>query len=171
MNEYVVPDSTGDPLRAWRTWFVVPKNRTSGELRLRSFVYSRVWEIGEPQEASCNLENHTHTTTPDENCSCGLYGVTDKTRLDRYYRDRYSNSGTWLEIYRVRGEVALWGKVFPGEYGYRAQYAYPVHIEVPARIKGRERLLSAKEVAASLEHYGCTTEVTDDELDLRGRGY
>lgn len=167
MHDYTVPDSIGDPIRAWRTWYVVPEDKTSGELRLRSFVYARLWKIGEAVEATCNAERHTDSETPSSNCTCGLYAVTGKDALDPYYRDRYSTSGSWTEIWRVCGEVALWGKLIPAERGYRAQYAYPVSIEIPKRIRGREQFLSPNEIAIALAHYGCEVKINEDVLDLR----
>jgi hypothetical protein len=69
----------------------------------------------------------------------------------------------------VIGEVGLWGKIVPGKDGFRAQYAYPLRLQVPKQIKGRDQHLSAKEVVIGLEHYGCEIELTDDVLDLRQR--
>lgn len=167
MHDYTVPDSIGEPIRAWRTWYVVPKDKTSGELRLRSFVYARLWEIGQPLEATCSAERHIDSETPSANCTCGLHAVTDKEALNRYYRDRYSTSGSWTEISRVCGEVALWGRLIPAEKGYRAQFAYPISIEIPRRIRGREQFLTPNEIALSLSHYGCEVKVNEDVLDLR----
>lgn len=168
------PDFYGPPLRAWRTWFVVPRDGKDGPLRLKSFVYTNLWEIGEPKKATCRtawarMGAETHKRAPVESCGCGIYGLKEREAVDKYYRSKDSWCSTilWHEIWRVRGEVALWGKIVPGELGYRAEYAYPTKLEVPKQIKGREQFLSPKEIAIALEHYSCEVEVTEDVIDLR----
>ena len=174
MEVVPAPDFYSPPLRAWRTWFVVPADLTSGELRLKSFVYRDLWEPGKPFEAECRVgfpyqipEPHNHAV-PDEDHTCGIYALRDRHVVSqKYYHNAGQKAGRHMEIWRVIGEVALWGTIVPGDKGYRAQYAYPTKLEVPKFIKGRERHLTAKEVALALEKYECEVEVTDEVLDLR----
>ena len=52
------------------------------------------------------------------------------------------------------GKVALWGRVIEHEHGYRAQYAYPQSIVVPASVP------NAQNVARALANtYGCEARV------------
>ena len=65
--------------------------------------------------------------TPHEHCTCGIY------------------SGTTLDICpagTVRGKVKLWGKLIPGERGYRAECAYPSEFIVPASLADDPTLLA-----------------------------
>lgn len=172
--DFLIPDVVGDPLEGWRTWLVVPRNRTSGELVLRSFVYSEIWEPQEVHEAKCrvtarDVQAHHEDGVPEPKCKCGIYAAHDIEVVNKYYHEGGYNAGTWKEIYRVRGCVAMWGKVIEGETGLRSQYAYPSRIEVPERIIGRESLLSVSEIVLALEKYGVPMEVTDEHLDLRVR--
>jgi hypothetical protein len=57
--------------------------------------------------------------TPDEACTCGIYALRSKEAL--------LESSYYLNNEAV-GSVALWGKIIPGEDGFRAQYAYPIAI-------------------------------------------
>lgn len=170
--EYQIPDMIGEPIQAWRTWFVVPENGTSGELRLQSIIYGKLWEPKTIHEAECraltnpdrDLPSLSKHEAPEEGHNCGIYAVNTPEQVDRYYRDpTYRVREGFMEIWRVRGIVALWGKIIEGDKGYRAQYAYPVRIEVPRYIKGRELHLSPREVQIGLEHY-CEVEIIDDTL-------
>lgn len=58
---------------------------------------------------------------PVEECSCGIYALDS---LDRLKQSAYR--------FTIFGEVKLWGKIVVGEHGYRAQYAYPASLYVPA---------------------------------------
>lgn len=56
-----------------------------------------------------------HHQAPNEECSCGIYGVDRPSQCQGYnYGDDF-----------VLVEIAFWGKVVPADYGVRAQYAYP----------------------------------------------
>lgn len=60
-----------------------------------------------------------HTASPVEECACGIYALKDRDMGSPYV----TTGDAW-------GEVYLWGKVIEGEYGYRAQYAYPKSLEI-----------------------------------------
>lgn len=65
---------------------------------------------------------------PDENCSCGIYAATTEEGVP--------GGGN------VYGKVRLWGKVVPGENGYRAQFAYPSEFRVAPKLADRPELLA-----------------------------
>lgn len=172
--DFQIPDAVGEPIMGYRTWFVVPREKTTGELVLRSFVYSEIWEPHEPHKAACRIASGfkqvIHTSgVPEEMCNCGIYAGDNMGIVNHYYESPDYTPGSWREIYRVYGEVALWGKVIKGEKGTRAEYAYPTKLLVPEHIRGRESLLSVKEIVYSLEKYGVPIEVTEENLDLRKR--
>jgi hypothetical protein len=53
---------------------------------------------------------------PEEACACGIYALRSRQRL---------LSSSYFGLDGAVGSVYLWGKVIPGEDGYRAEYAYP----------------------------------------------
>lgn len=55
--------------------------------------------------------------SPGESCKCGIYAVADPAPCASY-------------PISVLGRVALWGKVVPGDKGWRAEYAYPLELFV-----------------------------------------
>lgn len=65
---------------------------------------------------------------PDEDCTCGIYAAIDDKGVP--------DSGN------VYGKVKLWGKVVPGEKGYRAQYAYPTEFRVAPKFVDHPALLA-----------------------------
>lgn len=69
-----------------------------------------------PAAYGYELVTITHDA-PGEGCTCGIYAASDLNQCPQ--------ADVW-------GKVKLWGKVIPGERGYRAEYAYPSELHVPA---------------------------------------
>lgn len=67
---------------------------------------------------------------PEPSCKCGIYATR-----------RVEDCADQLAYGTVIGKVALWGKIVPGDKGYRAQTAYPVELFV---IPGEERYKRAQ---------------------------
>ena len=152
----IVPDAV-EPIVGWRYWGLNQQGR------LESLVQERdtPWVPGVRKEAECGflamiraweqrlaevrqqetpldpeLLEQTMLEDPDlaehpewgehdaplESCSCGIYAAKDLETLQHV-----SGGGP------VVGEVFLWGKVIPGEKGYRAQYAYPKSLYLVSR--------------------------------------
>lgn len=79
-------------------------------------------------------ETIPHHPAPAEGCSCGIYAVNNQALVPSYVSDPYAH---------VWGAVKLWGRIIPGEKGWRAEKAYP------------DRLYTASEdVLLALEGYG-----------------
>jgi hypothetical protein len=78
-----------------------------------------------PDGFGFRLDNDPHEA-PDEVCTCGIYAATT---------EKHVPPGA-----NVYGKVKLWGKVVPGETGYRAQYAYPSEFRVAAELEDNETL-------------------------------
>lgn len=70
-----------------------------------------------------------HAAAPAEQCSCGLYALKARDMGSSYL----SSAQAW-------GEVYLWGKVIEGDFGYRAQYAYPKNISIAVLGNGYDHL-------------------------------
>lgn len=69
------------------------------------------------------IEKHA---APNETCSCGIYAASTENGVPA--------GGN------VYGKVNLWGKVVPGEKGYRAEFAYPSEFRVAAGLADDESL-------------------------------
>lgn len=61
---------------------------------------------------------------PHEACTCGIYAASDWKIVEPYE----------MHGQTVRGRVKMWGKIIPGDNGYRAEYAYPSEFIVPASL-------------------------------------
>jgi hypothetical protein len=136
----IVPDAI-EPIVGWRCWSLTD----AGQLESLVPFGDRLWLPGERKEATCfppipsTLGEASGTEcaeldpdlgdadflrqhhAPLESCSCGIHAAKDLETLQLALL-----SGP------VVGEVYLWGKVIPGEDGYRAQYAYPKSLRLVA---------------------------------------
>jgi hypothetical protein len=99
-----------EPIIGWRYW------RVEGST-LGSLTRSLPWPPAYGLEARCRLSPR-HGPVPSPTCHCGVYAATDLGTLK-------SLTSPSLRLPLAVGKVALWGRVIPGERGYRAQYAYP----------------------------------------------
>ena len=149
-----------EPLVAWRVWRVVS---TSDGFRLGSVVKSALWPAGEPLRAECLREptlagffrrRAPSHGAPEPECECGIYAG----RLSAI-EDYLAPSAAEFEA-RALGQVLLWGRVVECERGFRASYAYPARLYLPAggaagSARRRERLV------AELGAYGVPVDALD----------
>jgi hypothetical protein len=151
-----IPDSI-EPLVGWRYWRLDDAGRLAS---LGDVGFS--WQPGEPYRAYCKSGQrdpydfrHRYVSglvtewhdSPEERCRCGLYAA-------RSLEDLRGQLLTGLAL-GVVGEVFLWGKVIPGQLGYRAQFAYPKRLYVMRRTHDSDR----GELAEGLEPYGVPVDV------------
>lgn len=128
-----------DPIVAWRAWGVCGVGACDCSHRrgilLRSITHRVPWLRRKPTRAHClncwkknpgsSVRTASlHHSAPDMAHGCGIYSV--KTIDDAM---AWSNHGT--KMFRVVGEVLLWGKVFRYTHGYIAEYAYPKSLWIP----------------------------------------
>jgi hypothetical protein len=125
----IVPDAI-EPVIGWRAWIYWPRF-VPGKPEVMSLTnYEVVWRPGEPMVARCPSGWHEppgpglwYADDPKDRCSCGVHALASPQDGRWPFGDR--------ELYRcpdsvgLIGRVALWGRVIEGEYGWRAQYAYP----------------------------------------------
>jgi hypothetical protein len=109
-------------LTGWRFWKI---RRTSkdGNLWLRSVVRNELWPPMERfvAQRSSHKEAVQSGIPPEAQSAIGIYAY--KTILDALENiDRYCYRGTFL------GKVSLWGVIQKHQFGYRAQFAYPVSL-------------------------------------------
>ncbi len=105
------------------------------------------WPAGEPLVAMCTRSEHTPPVT---SCMCGIYAMNtfDDLLGAGYNWDEVTDGRIW-----VVAEISLYGAVRPGRIGYRAQFAYPETVYVPAH---KLRL-----AAPIRERYGVPIRVID----------
>jgi hypothetical protein len=152
----IAPDYA-EPLEAWRVWRVV---RSNGEFSLGSVVQRILWRPGETFSAAClrprrllrRFRRTTEHDAPEPACECGIYGATLECA------GYYLAEAPFFGGARVVGTVALWGTVVECERGYRASYAYPTRIFVPADA-GDPWRIGWDEVAFGLCRYGVPIEL------------
>lgn len=114
-----------------RAWIPVPIEEAveSGEMTHREWFRSRKlrqeFGVRPPRTFLPDTMRFVWRKTPDVHeppdaaCRCGLYATAD-------VRD----CADQLVYGPVVGTVALWGKVVPGDKGWRAQFAYPTELFV-----------------------------------------
>ena len=136
----IVPDAI-EPIVGWRCWTL----NDAGQLESLAPFGDTLWLPGERKEAKCfhpvlsmlgaasgperaeldpdlgDADFLGQHHPPLEICSCGIHAAKD-----------LENLRIALISGPIVGEVYLWGKVIPGEDGYRAQYAYPKSLRLVA---------------------------------------
>jgi len=94
---------------------------------LRSICWTR-WHPRKPLAARCRAcvghakNAHDAHEPPQTNCTCGVYASKS---LEQLLTTGYAKCG-------IHGEVYLWGTVVEHELGWRAQFAYPKSLALPA---------------------------------------
>jgi len=119
-----VPDAI-DPAIGYRVWIV-------RDSTLYSFARNKImWQPDMPFEAVCDQHDHA---VPDPHCSCGTYAAATFNRLFDMGYTKTPGDGLFAappgEV-TIAGQVNLWGGIVPGQYGWRAQFAYPRKLLVP----------------------------------------
>jgi len=127
-----VPDLI-QPLEGWRVWKIVtlPSHRQELPL-LRSVILDTPWTPRRKVAAEHSFDLGAKCQgLLKSSCSCGMYAFKNPTDAFTYLsgvRDRLMG----MCVDTALGSVSLWGKVVECERGYRAQYAYPRHLYLPA---------------------------------------
>lgn len=157
MSALRVPDAI-EPLVGWRYWRFHRRRKLLASLGDVGFS----WMPQAPFAAACTsgqrdpfdirfrfvsgLVTDAHGS-PDERCRCGVYAA-------RSLEDLRGQMLTGLAL-SVVGEVYLWGKIIPGELGFRAQYAYPKHLYVLRRTMDGDK----RAMVDALSVYGAPVDV------------
>jgi hypothetical protein len=110
----VIPDGI-EPLVGWRAWRVQYDMLTSvyhpTPWGPREALWARHWFAG---------AQRTHES-PKEHCSCGVYAYLDRGRAEELAETSCAP---------VFGTIALWGRVIEHEFGFKAEFAYPLELWV-----------------------------------------
>lgn len=130
-----IPDFV-EPLVGWRAWRVWMPSPHGPNLcpAFGSVILDTPWVPRKRFSAEHNLDLGARCRgllVPD--CSCGIYAFKNPLEALVYLmrvRDRLLSMAVELAL----GTVSLWGTVVECELGYRAQYAYPRHVYLPASL-------------------------------------
>jgi hypothetical protein len=127
-----IPDFV-QPLIGWRAWKVwAPQTGPDPCPVFSSVILDTPWTPRRRISAEHSFDLGAKCRGLLEmNCSCGIYAFKDPIEAFVYLmkvRDRLL--GMSVEV--ALGAVSLWGKVIECESGYKAQYAYPCHLYLPA---------------------------------------
>jgi len=120
MSEEVIDLSK--PRIAYRAW------QTNGRYLLSSYVLdfqnednvkqeAATWLPFAEKEAICakaNKKSRQHGLVPSKDCGCGFYGFHSLSDLLQIRNKCF-----------VIGRIAIWGRIWEHDFGYRSQYAYP----------------------------------------------
>jgi len=129
-----IPDLI-EPLLGWRAWRVwTPPPGSDRSPTFSSVILDTPWTPRRKisAEHSFDLGERCRGLLKSD-CSCGVYSFADPAEAFGYLvtvRDRLL--GMSVEV--ALGTVSLWGKVIVCERGYKAQYAYPHHLYLPASL-------------------------------------
>jgi hypothetical protein len=152
-----------EPLLGWRAWKVwAPLAGSDSCPAFSSVILDTPWTPRRRVSAEHSFDLGAKCRGLLEmDCSCGVYAFTDAIEAFIYLttvRDRLL--GRSIEV--ALGTVSLWGKVVECERGYKAQYAYPRHIYLPASFA---RFLLQVNSAFGIPA-GIYASTTDDEVCL-----
>ncbi len=150
-----------EPITGWRTWLVVQEGEG---FRLRSVVYDALWLPRHELVACClhralpfSWRRRSKHVPP---CSrLRLRHLRGTGAAADYLEGRSRDT---LTVHLVIGTVSLWGRVVECTRGWRASFAYPKMIYVPAtRAPYWLRAKRAEAVALALTDYDVPVELLD----------
>lgn len=150
------------PLLGWRAWKLwVPPPGSDSCPTFSSVILGTPWVPRRrfSAEHSFDLGARCHGLL-ELGCSCGVYAFKDLAEAFIYLtnvRDRLLGMSVDVAL----GTVSLWGRVVECERGYKAQYAYPHHLYLPASAARFVReVSSAFGVAAGIYASTCDEEIS-----------
>ncbi len=171
------------PILGWRAWSIAP---TAEGWRLHSVHMGDPWPAGEPLAAGCHrtrwlaagaAPTHDIHDAPGPRCHCGVYAAVDAEHARPYFVASWAEDEAMPQrrldddyVPRAVGLVQLWGRVLECRQGYRASFAYPGRIWLPAR-RPDGIAFDVESVALDLLDYEVPVELLDvgtrAELDER----
>lgn len=152
-----------EPLVGWRAWKIwASATNPDGCPSFSSVILDVPWAPRRRFTAEHSFDLGTRCRgLLDRDCSCGVYAFNGPVEALNYLmsvRDRLL--GRLVDV--AVGTVSLWGKVIECERGFKAQYAYPLHLYLPASF--------ARFVSTVSSTFGVSTgiyaSVTEEEIRL-----
>ncbi|TAM80908.1 MAG: hypothetical protein EPN47_13565 [Acidobacteria bacterium] len=156
-----VPDFV-EPLLGWRAWRIwAPAFGSNLCPAFSSVILDTPWMPRGKFSAEHSFDLGAKCRgLLDLDCSCGIYAFKSPLgAFDYLMRVRDRLLGRSVEV--ALGTVSLWGKVIECELGYKAQYAYPEHIYLPASfVRFLPEVTSAFGVAVGIYASACEEEIS-----------
>jgi len=157
-----IPDLV-EPLLGWRVWRVwTPAADSDSCPVFSSVILDTSWAPRRRVSAEHSFDlGSSCRGLLESDCSCGVYAFKDAVEALGYLiriRDRLLGMSVDVAL----GTVSLWGRVVEYDRGYKAQYAYPQHFYIPARIS---RLLSQVSSAFGVP-VGIYASACDEEISV-----
>lgn len=124
-----------EPVVGWRTWRIWrPLSASYACPTFSSVILDTPWTPRREITAEHSFDLGAKCRGLLESaCSCGIYAFRDPAEAFGYsigVRDRLPCMAAEVAV----GTVGLWGRVIECERGFKAQFAYPRHIYLPATI-------------------------------------
>lgn len=156
-----IPDFV-EPLLGWRAWRIWTSPSGSNSCpALSSVILDLPWTPRRRFSAEHSFDLGARCRgLLDPGCSCGIYAFRSPLEAFVYLmkvRDRLLGKSVEVAL----GTVSVWGKVIECELGYKAQYAYPRHIYLPASfVRFLPQVISAFGVNAGVYVSACEEEIS-----------
>lgn len=157
-----IPDLV-EPLLGWRVWKLwTPAAGSDSCPVLSSVILDTPWTPRRKVAAEHSFDlGSSCRGLLESGCSCGLYAFKDPAEAFGYLvKIRDLLPGMSVEV--SFGTVSLWGRVIECERGYKAQYAYPHHLYLPALVS---RLLTRVNSAFGVP-VGIYASACDEEISI-----
>lgn len=138
-------------LTGWRLWRI-KEHLGVPELCPVWIDHAPAWPGRQPASAQCLIDpvasrRSSCSLAPTRECGCGLYAYRLRTPVGPEFN--YAKGDLWDRW--AGGRVALWGRLLEHQAGYRAEYAYPLSLFVPATMEAY--------VPGLGQHYGVPVQV------------
>src|SRR5574337_877167 len=156
-----IPDFV-EPLVGWRAWRIwIPPPGSISCPAFSSVILDTPWTPRRRFSAEHSFDLGAKCRgLLDPGCSCGIYAFRRPFEAFGYLmkvRDRLL--GRSVEV--ALGTVSLWGRGIECELGYKAQYAYPKHVYLPASfVRFLPEVMSAFGVGAGIYVSACEEEIS-----------
>lgn len=111
LNSWLLPQNSTGYIVGVRGWLIIDES-------LSSLCKFCLWPVGHPLECETPLlkgEGASYDTRKHSSKRVGIFAFKNSFQLSRCCLG-----------FCYCGEVALWGEIAEHEWGYRAQYAYPL---------------------------------------------
>lgn len=129
MPEDRVPDVIGEII-GWRAWRVIGARPEQLPMLASATFQHTIWHPGYWTLATCGDRHECARSkdggVPGERCSCGMYAAKNRSQLVGLGYGREDGRHP-----RIVGQVAMAGKVIPGQQGWRAEKARVARLFVP----------------------------------------
>lgn len=124
-----VPDVLGEII-GWRAWRVIGARPERLPMLASATFQDTIWHPGYWTVANCGGRDECRRSldggVPGENCTCGMYAAKDRSQLVDLAYGREDGRHP-----KIVGQVAMVGKVIPGDQGWRAEKARIARLFVP----------------------------------------